>query len=231
MRYVSGLAVAVPMLMLGCADTSTSQEYPDAVAADPDHYSVEFENDVVRLLRIQYAPGAESVMHRHPANCSVALSESSWGGSDPEGSVTETTNSFGEVGCGEGNVHSPENVGSVPGEVLLIEFKEGGVQGTETMEEPDAVTADSDHYSVEFENEVARVVRIRYEPGDTGVAHSHPANCTVWLSNPVTEGEGETRATGDVECSEAQVHTPSGSDDGPIELVAIEFKGRGTLQN
>ena len=40
--------------------------YPDAVAADPKHYSVSFENDVVRFLRVKYGPGEKSVMHRHP---------------------------------------------------------------------------------------------------------------------------------------------------------------------
>lgn len=32
-------------------------EVPDAVAADPKHYSVSFENDVARFVRVRYGPG------------------------------------------------------------------------------------------------------------------------------------------------------------------------------
>ena len=32
----------------------------DAVVADPEHYTVEFENDKVRIIRIKYGPGEKS---------------------------------------------------------------------------------------------------------------------------------------------------------------------------
>ncbi|MDH3268599.1 MAG: hypothetical protein OEM46_07060, partial [Ignavibacteria bacterium] len=38
----------------------------DATVVDPDHYKVEFENDEVRVLRINYDPGEKSAMHSHP---------------------------------------------------------------------------------------------------------------------------------------------------------------------
>ena len=38
----------------------------DAVKVDPSHHKVEFENDQVRVLRIRFGPGEESVMHEHP---------------------------------------------------------------------------------------------------------------------------------------------------------------------
>jgi hypothetical protein len=34
----------------------------DPVKVDSKHYSVEFENDKVRVLRIKYGPGEKSVM-------------------------------------------------------------------------------------------------------------------------------------------------------------------------
>ena len=40
--------------------------FPDAVTADPAHYSVSFENELVRILRVSYRAGEKSVMHRHP---------------------------------------------------------------------------------------------------------------------------------------------------------------------
>ena len=124
-------------------------------------------------------------------------------------------------------MHVPENSGSSPNEAILIELQDGALPGDATMEEADAVTADPDHYSIEFENEAIRIVRIRYEAGDEGVLHSHPANCVVWLSG--TAADGEATSVGQVQCNDAQTHTPSGAPDGVVELVAIEFKGRAAM--
>ena len=44
----------------------------------------------------------------------------------------------------------------------------------------------------------------------------------MWLA-------GQPSAFGQVECTEAQEHEPAGATDGPVELMAIEFKGRTTL--
>ena len=43
----------------------SAESYPDAVTADPERYSVSFENDVARFLRVRYGPGEKSPMHRH----------------------------------------------------------------------------------------------------------------------------------------------------------------------
>ncbi len=232
MRHMTLLPIAAVLFFMGCAETRAPSDYPDAVTADPAHYSVEFENDAVRLLRVRYGPGEESVMHYHPAICSVALGEASWKMTDAEGAETESTNVLGEVECNEENAHLPENTSSASSEVVLIEFKEGATAGTATWEEPDAPTADPDHYSVEFENDVARLIRIQYEPGDATVMHRHPANCIIWITAPPPSGEVEdveAPSTGLVNCQDSEAHTPEGSSS-PIELVLLELKGRETFE-
>jgi quercetin dioxygenase-like cupin family protein len=233
MRHTRALPFAIAPFLLACAESAPPESYPGAVAADPAHYTVEFENDAVRLLRIRYSPGETSVIHQHPANCSVAISDMSWGMTDAEGERTESTAESGAVTCGEGNVHLPENNGSADNELVLIEFKDGAMAGATTWDEPDAVSADPAHYSVEFENDVTRVVRIRYDDGEAGVLHHHPANCVVWLTDAVpTEETGAAPPTmGSVSCSDADAHTPEASPGNRVELVAFEFKGRETLQN
>ena len=47
----------------------------DPVRADSKHYTVEFENDKVRVLRIRYGAGEKSVMHSHPESISVFLND------------------------------------------------------------------------------------------------------------------------------------------------------------
>src|SRR5258708_11574708 len=45
--------------------TTLFRSIPDAVTADPNHYSVSFENDVVRFLRVKYGPGEKSKKTHH----------------------------------------------------------------------------------------------------------------------------------------------------------------------
>src|SRR5688572_2190633 len=56
------LVPAVSMVVL-CSAPALAQ---DAVTTDPAHYKVLFENASVRILKIDYAVGAKSKMHKHP---------------------------------------------------------------------------------------------------------------------------------------------------------------------
>ena len=97
---------------------------PDAVTADPKHYSVEFENDVIRVLRIKYGPGESSIMHSHDANCGIMISGGDFKMELPDGSVNEAPLSkTGDVNCGDSEVHLPMNVGETDSEVILVELK------------------------------------------------------------------------------------------------------------
>lgn len=40
----------------------------DPVAVDPQHYKVEFENEFVRVLRVQFGPGEKGARHQHILN-------------------------------------------------------------------------------------------------------------------------------------------------------------------
>ena len=239
MRHAKLLPIALVSFSFGCTGARTAEEYPDAVAADPDHYSVEFENDVVRLVRIAYGPGEQSVMHQHPASCAVALGDATWRMTDAEGTVTDDAGALGDVDCPEASVHLPENTGSEASELILIEFKEGAMAGSASWFYPDAVTADPDHYSVEFENDVARLLRIRYGAGETSVMHHHPASCNIFLINqPITfelpnseVQEMPTATTGHVQCTDADVHLPTNTGEDAFELVLLELKGREAFQN
>jgi len=63
------VAAALVLLSLGKTSTaqSTAQRLPDAVTADPKHYTVEFENDIVRILRVRLRAGDSTPPHSHSA--------------------------------------------------------------------------------------------------------------------------------------------------------------------
>ena len=100
-----------------------TQSVPDAVTADPAHYSLSFENDLVRLLRVSYGPGEKSVMHRHTASCVVFLTDQTFNFTLPDGTTEPASVPAGALGCGDGNVHLPQNIGAEAAEFIMIEFK------------------------------------------------------------------------------------------------------------
>lgn len=119
-------AVAMLVLLLftgGCGGEASSQEAPEAVSADPQHYSVEFENDVIRVLRIRYGPGESSVMHRHPANCAIFITQTNGTFQLPTGETMDAVGTPGQVLCGDAEVHLPTNTSASPFEVIVIELK------------------------------------------------------------------------------------------------------------
>jgi quercetin dioxygenase-like cupin family protein len=95
----------------------------DPVKVDPKHYTVEFENDKVRVLRIKYAPGEKSVMHSHPASVVVFVNDIQGRFSYPDGKTEEINGKAGQVIFTEATEHLPENLGSAQLEVLQIELK------------------------------------------------------------------------------------------------------------
>ena len=96
----------------------------DAVEADPQHYTVEFENDRVRIIRIKYGPGEKSVMHTHGPHVAVMLTENASRMTSPDGTSEEATTEIGSATWADGAEHLPENLSDEPLEVVLVELKD-----------------------------------------------------------------------------------------------------------
>ena len=118
------------LLIVALWVTSAMSAYAqDAVTVDPKHYKVELENEHVRILRITYAPGEKSVMHRHPANVAVFLTDGKARFTTPDGKSQEVTMKAGTTRWGDDENHLPENVGAKPFELILVELKGGAMHG------------------------------------------------------------------------------------------------------
>jgi hypothetical protein len=96
----------------------------DAVKVDPKHYKVEFENDKIRVLRINYGAHEKSVMHEHPANFAVFLTDGHAQFTMPDGKVIDAPVKAGTTQWDAGGKHLPENVGDAPFEVIVVELKD-----------------------------------------------------------------------------------------------------------
>jgi len=77
----------------------------------------------VRVLRISYGPGEKSVMHEHPANVAVFLTDAQAKFTTPDGKSQEAPAKAGTAVWGDTEKHLPENVGDNPFELILVELK------------------------------------------------------------------------------------------------------------
>ena len=120
-----GLALGI---LIGAASSNlvaqrTADAFPDSVTADPKHYAVSFENDVVRFVRAKYGPGERSVMHRHLPGCVIFLTDQTFNFTLPDGTTEPASTPARALGCGDGNVHLPENIAG-EAEFIMVEFKD-----------------------------------------------------------------------------------------------------------
>jgi quercetin dioxygenase-like cupin family protein len=116
MRTLKTLLALVPL----AAAPALAQ---DPTVVDSNHYSVEFENDYVRVVRITYGPGEESVMHYHPDGVAVFLTDQRAQFTLPDGETVSVDATAGQVLWIEGGKHLPQNLADQPLELILVEMK------------------------------------------------------------------------------------------------------------
>lgn len=112
------------LVALGCLFAGSVTRAADPVKVDPQHYKVEFENESVRILRIHYGPGEKSVMHDHPAAVAIYLTDAESRMTTPDGKSVDSKGKAGTVMETPAGAHLPQNIGTKPMELILVEFKE-----------------------------------------------------------------------------------------------------------
>jgi quercetin dioxygenase-like cupin family protein len=95
----------------------------DPVKVDSKHYKVMFENDQVRVLHITYGPHEKSVMHEHPANVAVFLTDGQGRFTLLDGKTQDAPFKAGTAQWDGGGKHLPENMGDKAFELVLVELK------------------------------------------------------------------------------------------------------------
>jgi len=95
----------------------------DPVATNPDHYSVVFENDQVRVLEYLDLPGDRTTPHEHPNSVMVTLSEFRrrlYAG-DEERDVHIRAEKASWLPAQQ---HAGHNIGDTPTHVIFVELKD-----------------------------------------------------------------------------------------------------------
>lgn len=113
----------VPLALFFFALAVPSVLAQDAVKVDPKHYTVEFENSQVRVLRVKYGPHEKSVMHRHPNTVAIFVTDATGKFTFPNNTTQEINSKAGQVIWGPATTHLPENTSDQPFEVIVVELK------------------------------------------------------------------------------------------------------------
>ena len=92
--------------------------------SNPDHYTVVFENERVRVLEYRDEPGDRTTVHEHPD--SVMYTLSSFRRRLHLGDVQRDVElTAGTVGRLPAQQHFGENIGDTPSHALFVELKGG----------------------------------------------------------------------------------------------------------
>lgn len=95
----------------------------DPVKVDAAHYKLVFENASVRVLKIDYPPGAKSTMHQHPDTLVIPLTASKVRFTMPDGKSQDVDLPSESATYSPAITHNPTNIGTTRVDGLLIEFK------------------------------------------------------------------------------------------------------------
>lgn len=111
----------------------------DPVTTNPEHYSVVFENDRVRVLEYIDAAGDKTTPHEHPDSVMITLSDfrRRLHSGDNHRDVELAT---GMAMWLPAQHHSGENIGDTPTHVMFVELKDAAAGGAQTMAETANVT-------------------------------------------------------------------------------------------
>ena len=245
MRYVVCLVALLALVSCQPTEQPGQEAAPEGASADtesmdptvtePTHYTVEFENDHVRVVRATYTAEEESGMHSHPDQVVVFFADGSVAVVLEDGTEDERSWKAGDAMWAPAETRRCGALTDIEG--ILVEIKGGGVEMDAAPEEPsdeslDATEAAPDHYKAEFENDHVRVVRINYAAGEESARHSHPDGVVVFLSDTesafvLEDGSSEERSwkAGEVAWAPAEIHAAKVSSDAEVLLVEIKSSG------
>lgn len=109
--------------VVALAGTAVIMRAQDAVKVDAKHYTVAFENDQVRVLKVHYGPGEKSTMHSHPNTVAVFITDAKGKFTFPDGKTQEFDVKAGEAMADTAKTHLPENTSDKAFDVVVIELK------------------------------------------------------------------------------------------------------------
>lgn len=118
-RLVARLLVGIAIVGMGASAALAA----DPLDVAPDMYKKLFENEKVRVMEVQFAPGQAIPEHSHPDHFVYVLQPGQLRISKPDGSATDADLQPGAVVWMSAETHSAVNTGATPVDLLVVEIK------------------------------------------------------------------------------------------------------------
>jgi quercetin dioxygenase-like cupin family protein len=223
----------IAMLVLAGLGGSKEQAPPSTAQATPAQgFTLELENQWVRVLRLKLAPHATTGRHQHPESIVVFLTEGVIGKSTTDGRRGRQIHRAGDVLAmldDNGQGHIDENLSDQPLEAIVVELKPGAPSSAPVTLDP--VRLDPEHHPVVTEGRRVRVIRTILEPHLKSPMHEHPHYVVVYLTELHTTmrlGDGRLvdnpRRPGEVAWRDALKHETENIGEKTAVEIQIELK-------
>ena len=197
----------------------------DPVKVASSTYKVIAENEHVRVLRANLAPGAKTVMHEHPAHLVVSLGAASVKFTTGDGKTVDVAMKADDVTLMPAGTHAGANVGTDPVDVVIVEMK--GEPGAASL----PPTRPGLKTTVLIDNTRVRAVRASFEPTfhePAGSTHDYdqvvvmlaPADVALTLEGKTVSNwkRGDVRLIGRGVAHE----THAGKMAGDVVIIAVK---------
>jgi len=220
-KFVPAVAIA---FVLGVAASAAAQ---DPIKSNPKVYHLVFENATVRVLHVTVPPGAKTVLHEHPDNAVVVLTDSKMKFTGDEGKSQEVERKAGEAMWSPAGKHMGENTGTGPIEAVIVELKGNKAPAaTIPSSRPDVTIAPA------FDNPRATGIKATLAPAfhePAGTTHEYDQVVIALSSGDVSlDVEGKKKTSwkmGDAMfIGRGQKHESQNTSGKPTDLFIVAIK-------
>jgi quercetin dioxygenase-like cupin family protein len=182
--------------------------------------NVKIDSPQAKVIVVAEQPHRRSAQHEHPLNrVMIYLDGGEMIETAGDGKTRKLEFKAGEVRWSPAQgPHTSEFSADHPIRIVEIELKNNS-QEVAAFSPIDPLKADPKHYSLEFENNQVRVLRVRFGPHEEGVLHEHTLNHIVVYLNDQARGK-----PGDVRLDEPMTHTEQNPLDYAVERIAVDLK-------
>jgi hypothetical protein len=199
----------------------------DPVKILPDAYSLQFENEWVKIVRVRYAPYAKLPPHAHTSYASAYVYLNDAGPvifrhvGEKKFAATRPATKAGSFRVFRGieEIHEVENTSDRPSEFLRVEFKTDPKDASTLRGRffPEPAPADENFEKVQFENEQIRIARLICAPGHSTSVTARDAQPALVIDLTSTAGKEHWVPAG-------QSKTLQNRDAIPREMLRFDFK-------
>ena len=187
LKYFSPILV---LIYISCSGSKPEMLLPEKVS--PEIYDILLENEIVKVMKVSFAPGQEDNMHDHYPFTAYILDGGKAQVTMPDGKVNEREFPIGFIAHnGNGVRHKVKNIGSNDINVILIEHKKLG--STPTFDNKVNLSAHAvspDIYEIVHEDELIKVYTATFPAGSSDNVHEHGMNTAYVITGGKVEITG-----------------------------------------